>query len=69
MELKDSWKKAGKDIGGAGKSFGKAFLNTVKKGVRAVSDWADDDDKPEGAKEEQEIPAVEAEIVSEGEDA
>lgn len=47
-ELKESWKKVGKDFGSLGKDLGKSIVNTVKTGAKAVSDWADkEDQKPE----------------------
>ncbi len=47
-ELKESWKKVGKDFGSLGKDLGKSIVNTVKTGAKAVSDWAEQEDqKPE----------------------
>ena len=61
--LKESWKKVGDDLTVLGKDLEKSFVKTVKKGAKAVSDWADkqDDDEPE-AKE-----APKADVVIEPE--
>ncbi len=50
-ELKENWKKVGKDFGSLGKDLGKSIAKTVKTGAKAVSDWANkDDDKKEEPK-------------------
>lgn len=61
MELKDSWKDVGKGIAGAGKSFGKAFIKTIKKGYNKVGDWAATE--KEEAKEAAAAESVEAEVA------
>ena len=48
MELKDTWKKVGKDFGSLGKDLGSSIVKSVKKGAKAVSDWADGDEKKDG---------------------
>ena len=50
MELKDNWKKVGKDFGELGKDLGASIVKSVKKGAKKVSDWADDDKKEEAPK-------------------
>lgn len=47
MELKDNWKKVGKDFGALGKDLGTSIVKSVKKGAKKVSEWADDDKKEE----------------------
>ncbi len=44
-ELKETWKKVGKDFGELGKDLGKGIVKTVKSGAKTVSDWADGDKK------------------------
>ena len=63
MELKDSWKDVGKGIAGAGKSFGKAFIKTIKKGYNKVGDWAATEKEEEKKEEAVETEVVEAEVV------
>ena len=75
--IKESW-KVGKDLGNIGdnltdselgenvkqfgKDFGKSVVKTVKFGIRAVTEWAaNDDNSPEAPAEEPET--VEAEEV------
>ena len=50
MALKDNWKKVGKDFGELGKDLGTSIVKSVKTGAKAVSDWADGDDKKEEPK-------------------
>lgn len=46
--LKSNWKKVGKDFAHLGKDLGKTLLKTVKTGVAAASDWANEpDEKPQ----------------------
>ena len=44
-ELKENWKKVGKDFGSLGKDLGKSIVKSVKTGAKAVSDWANKDDE------------------------
>ena len=50
-ELKETWKKVGKDFGSLGKDLGKSIAETVKTGAKAVSDWANKDDEKKDAPE------------------
>ncbi len=50
MSLKDTWKKVGKDFGELGKDLGAGIVKSVKTGAKAVSDWADDDEKKDAPK-------------------
>ena len=50
MELKDTWKKVGKDFGSLGKDLGASIVKSVKAGAKTVSDWADDDKKDDAPK-------------------
>ena len=43
--LKDSWKKVGDDLTSLGKDLEKSIVKTVKKGAKAVSDWANKEDE------------------------
>ena len=49
MSLKESWKKVGKDFGSLGKDLGTSIVKSVKTGAKAVSDWAEDEDKKNDA--------------------
>ena len=40
--LKSNWKKVGKDFANLGKDLGKTLMKTVKTGVAAASDWANE---------------------------
>ena len=80
--VKDSWKKVGEDLSGIGntikesdfgkgmaelgRDLGKSIVTSVKHGIRAVSDWANSDDKDEPKPEEPEV-TVEAEPCDEAE--
>ena len=44
-ELKNNWKKVGKDFATLGKDFGKTLLKTVKTGVDAATEWVDKEEK------------------------
>lgn len=59
-ELKENWKKVGKDFGSLGKDLGKSIVNSVKTGAKAVSDWAN--------KDEEKKDAPEADVVIEPEE-
>ena len=48
-ELKENWKKVGKDWASLGTDLGKSLLKTVKTGVKEATKWAEDD--PEKEKE------------------
>lgn len=50
MSLKDTWKKVGKDFGELGKDLGAGIVKSVKTGAKAVSDWADGDEKKDAPK-------------------
>lgn len=50
-DLKDNWKKVGKDFTTFGAGLGKSLLNTMKTGVREATKWANDE-KPEKAEDE-----------------
>lgn len=65
MGLKDSWKDVGKGIAGTGKSFGKAFIKTMKKGYNKVGEWAATEKEEEKKEEAVETEVVEAEVVEE----
>lgn len=53
-ELKDNWKKVGKDWASLGSDLGKSLWKSVKTGVSAATKWADDDDpEKEEAKAEE----------------
>ncbi len=46
-DLKNNWKKVGKDWASLGEDLGKSLLKTMKTGVRAATKWADEDEKKE----------------------
>ena len=60
-ELKDSWKKTGKDTGNAFKSFGKAMAKTVKTAVRKADEALNKDEKAnkDGVSEDATVVDVE----------
>ena len=43
--LKNNWKKVGKDFASLGKDLGTTLAKTVRKGVNIATEWANDDDK------------------------
>ncbi len=43
--LKEEWKKVGDDLEKLGKSLESSIVKTVKAGAKAVSDWADNEEK------------------------
>ena len=57
-ELKDNWKKVGKDFTTFGAGLGKSLLNTMKTGVREATKWANNE-KPEEAEAKAEEPKAE----------
>ena len=59
--LKDSWKKTGKDMGGAFKQFGKSIVKTSNYAFKEANEWADRDDD-EGKKPDMK----EADVVETG---
>ncbi len=44
MALKDEWKGAGKQLGGAFANLGKTLIKTAKVGVDKAEAWADGED-------------------------
>ena len=52
-DLKENWKKVGKDWASLGTDFGKSLLKTMKTGVKEATKWADDEPK----KDEKEAEA------------
>ena len=50
-ELKENWKRVGKDWASLGTDLGKSLLKTVKTGVKEATRWADDE--PEKEKEDE----------------
>lgn len=60
--LKDSWKKTGKDMGGAFKQFGKSIVKTSNYAFKEANEWADRDDDEEGKKPDMK----EADVVETG---
>ena len=58
-DLKENWKKVGKDWASLGEDLGKSLINSVKAGVSAATKWAEDkpekeaEAKAEEAKEEE----------------
>ncbi len=81
--VKESWKQVGKDLNDIGdnltesglgenvkkfgKDFGKSIVKSVKLGIRTVSAWAEEDEKPADAEPVVEEPAesVESDEVPE----
>ena len=57
-ELKDKWKKVGKDWAALGTDLGKSLVSSMKAGVNAATEWARDDEKPKDEAEEE--PKAEA---------
>ena len=55
-ELKDKWKKVGKDWAALGTDLGKSLVSSMKAGVNAATEWAREEDKP---KDEAEEPKAE----------
>jgi hypothetical protein len=62
-DLKDNWKKVGKDFTSFGAGLGKSLLNTMKTGVNAATKWARDDENPEAKAEEPKAEEPKAEEV------
>ena len=52
-DLKNNWKKVGKDWASLGSDLGKSLWKSVKTGVSAATKWADDDPEKEEAKAEE----------------
>ena len=52
-DLKENWKKVGKDWASLGTDLGKSLLKTVKTGVKEATKWADDEPKEKEAKAEE----------------
>ncbi len=44
-DLKNNWKKVGKDFASLGKDLGTTLVKTVRKGVNIATEWAEDADK------------------------
>lgn len=59
-DLKNNWKKVGKDFTSFGSDLGKSLLNTMKTGVRAATKWAEEDNKAEAEATAEEPRAEEA---------
>lgn len=57
-ELKDKWKKVGKDWAALGTDLGKSLVSSMKAGVNAATEWACDEEKPKDEAEEE--PKAEA---------
>ena len=57
-ELKDKWKKVGKDWASLGTDLGKSLVSSMKAGVNAATEWARDEETPEDKAEEE--PKAEA---------
>jgi hypothetical protein len=57
-DLKNKWKKVGKDFAELGKDFGKTLVKTVRVGVDMATEWADekndDTEKPDGENDKNE---------------
>lgn len=58
--MKETWKKAGKGMGEAGKSIGfafrdlgKAIVHTASVGVKKADDWANPDEQEAAAEAEK----------------
>ena len=60
-ELKENWKKVGKDWASLGTDLGKSLLKTVKTGVKEATKWADDEPKKEEAEAEAKTEEPKAE--------
>ena len=58
-DLKDNWKKVGKDWASLGEDLGKSLLKSVKAGVNAATKWAEDE--PEKAETEAKAEEAKAE--------
>ena len=56
-ELKNNWKKVGKDFVELGADLGKTIIKTVTSGVDAVAEWADSEEKKRAEKEAAEVKA------------
>jgi hypothetical protein len=52
-ELKDKWKKVGKDWAALGTDLGKSIVSSIKTGVTAATEWASKDDEPKDKAEEE----------------
>ena len=67
-ELKENWKKVGKDWASLGTDLGKSLLKTVKTGVKEATKWADDEEpKKEEAEAEAKTEEPKAEEAKEEE--
>ena len=61
-DLKDNWKKVGKDWASLGEDLGKSLIKSVKAGVSAATKWAEDEPEKEAeakAEEAKEEPKAE----------
>jgi hypothetical protein len=65
-ELKENWKKVGKDWASLGTDLGKSLLKTMKTGVKEATKWANDDE-PEKAEAEAATEEPKAEEAKEEE--
>ena len=59
-DLKENWKKVGKDWASLGEDLGKSLINSVKAGVNAATKWAEDKAEKEAEDKTEEPKAEEA---------
>jgi hypothetical protein len=46
-DLKENWKKVGKNLASLGEDLGKSLINSVKAGVSAATKWAEGESEKE----------------------
>ena len=54
MSLKDSWKATGTGLGHAFRDLGKTIVKSASTAVNKADEWANDDEKQEEKKENEE---------------
>ncbi len=68
MGTRSDWANVGRDFKKLGTDFGKTFIKTVKKGAKAVDNWANDDnnsvDEQKTEKTNNQDPVAETTFVS-----
>ena len=58
-DLKENWKKVGKDWASLGEDLGKSLIKSVKAGVSAATKWAEDEPKKDTEDKAEEPKAEE----------
>ena len=58
-DLKENWKKVGKDWASLGEDLGKSLIKSVKAGVNAATKWAEGESEKAEAEAKTEEPKAE----------